>query len=84
MKVENTGVIFTGECTVKTEYCTARVSGVVSAVFTSPARLQVNVCGACFEEMLLSGAWIVPSARILPDQKERILAARREKELVPA
>lgn len=57
MKVETTGVVFIGQCDVQTKKCTARTPAGVTAVWGSPARLQINVCGACLAEQLRTGQW---------------------------
>ena len=84
-KIKTTGFHVMGFCDIKTSYCVARdAPAALTVVLTQPNGNQLNVCPKCLQEMVLSEQWEVPGARILPDQKERILAARREKELVPA
>lgn len=66
MRVEPTGIIFVAECEIQSERCTARTPNPITAVRTLPAREQVNVCRACFEEMVRAGEWEVTGARIEP------------------
>ena len=62
MRVETTGVVFFGQCDVQTKKCTAPVSAGVTAVWGSPARVQINVCGACIAEQLRTGQWTMATA----------------------
>lgn len=64
MKVQPTGVIFVAECEIQSDRCTARDPSPITAVWTSPGREQVNVCRACFEEMVRGGEWEVAGARV--------------------
>jgi hypothetical protein len=57
MKIEPSGVIFTGVCAIQTDRCNARQSGAVTAVWILPGRLQVDVCGACLNEQVQTGEW---------------------------
>ncbi len=57
MRIEPSGVIFTGTCSVQTDRCRARQSGAVTAVWASPGRLQIDVCGACLDEQVRIGEW---------------------------
>ncbi|MEW6129331.1 MAG: hypothetical protein AB1757_19985 [Acidobacteriota bacterium] len=66
MKVEPSGVIFNGVCEVQTDKCVARETAPITAVWTFPGRLQVNVCGACIEEQARTGEWKIQGARVLP------------------
>jgi len=63
MKVEPSGVVMRGECTIRTEVCTARETAPITAVWGAPGRTQINVCGACLEEMIRRGTWEVEGAR---------------------
>ena len=84
-KIKTTGFHVMGFCDIRTPYCVALdAPSALTVVFTQPSSVQLNVCPKCLQEMVLSERWEVPGAKILPDQKERILAARREKELAPA
>ncbi len=56
-KIEPTGVFFAAACDIETEKCRARPFGPVTAVWSPPGRTQVNVCGACLEEMVRQGEW---------------------------
>lgn len=62
--VEPTGVLFVGVCDIQTEKCTARTVAPVTAVWSVPAREQVNVCRACLDEMVRQGEWQVEGARL--------------------
>lgn len=64
MKVEPSGVVMRGECDIKTEACTAKEHGPITAVWTPPGRTQTNVCRPCLEEMVRSGKWEIEGARI--------------------
>lgn len=64
MKIEPSGVIFTDICSVQTERCEAKKAAPITAVWTFPARLQVNVCRPCLEEQVRSGEWEIPGAKI--------------------
>lgn len=66
MKVEPTGIIFVAECEIQSDRCTARTPSPITAVWTAPKREQVNVCRACFEEMVRAGEWEVAGARVQP------------------
>jgi hypothetical protein len=65
-KVDPTGVVFSGVCHIQTDRCMAREWGPLTAVWGPPGRTQVNVCGACLEEMVRTHAWDVEGARLLP------------------
>jgi hypothetical protein len=64
MKVEPSGVIMTGVCEVQTPLCQAREPAPITAVWSLPARSQINVCRACLEQCVRDGAWEIPGARI--------------------
>lgn len=60
IEVEATGVVFSGYCNVDTELCTTKeFSGALTAVWSPPGRIQVNVCGSCLNEMIRQGMWKV-------------------------
>jgi len=65
-EVEPTGVVMTGECSIKTEVCIAKKHGPITAVWAPPGRIQVNVCGACLDEKIRRGEWEVEGARARP------------------
>ena len=65
INIEPTGVVFTGVCDIQTEKCTARTTAPLTAVWSPPGRTQVNVCGACLQEMVRYGEWYVKGARIV-------------------
>jgi hypothetical protein len=64
MKVEPTGVVLVDVCGVQTEKCVARNAASVTAVWTLPARVQVNVCRPCLEEQVRSGEWQIQGAKV--------------------
>ena len=64
MKVEPSGVVMIGVCDIQTPKCTAKNLAAVTAIWTSPGRSQINVCRECLEEMIRSGQWEIPNARI--------------------
>lgn len=63
MKVEPSGVVMMGQCTIQTEVCTAREVAAITAVWSTPGRTQINVCRACLDEMIRRGEWEVEGAR---------------------
>jgi hypothetical protein len=62
--IEPTSVVFTGVCDIQSEKCTARTTAPVTAIWSPPGRTQVNVCGACLNEMIRRGEWYVKGARL--------------------
>jgi hypothetical protein len=66
MKVEPSGVVMKGECSIKTKVCTAKTPGPITAVWASPGRTQINVCRACLEEKMRAGEWEVEGAKVRP------------------
>ena len=66
MKIEPSGVVFWGTCSIQTEKCQAKPpeGGALTAVWTAPARNQVDVCGACMHEMVRLREWKVTGARV--------------------
>jgi len=63
VKVEPSGVVMTGTCSVRTERCVARSPAPITAVWTLPGKTQINVCSACLDEQVRTGEWIVEGAR---------------------
>ncbi len=61
--VEASGVVMVGACAVHTPVCQARKRGPLTAVWTRPARIQIDVCGACLHEKLASGDWHMDGKR---------------------
>ncbi len=61
--VEASGVVMFGECTVRTGACLAATSGPITAVWTLPGRIQIDVCGACLHEQLRTGDWHMEGTR---------------------
>ena len=64
MKVEPSGVVLTGVCSIQTDRCTAREAGPITSVWGPPGRTQINVCRACLEEKIRTGEWQVEGARL--------------------
>ena len=84
-KIETTGFIVMGICSIQTKYCVAsETSAPLTVVKESPQGIQYNVCARCLQELIMTGEWNMPGAKILPDQRERILAGRKQRELAPA
>ncbi|HWX40793.1 MAG TPA: hypothetical protein VN345_06545 [Blastocatellia bacterium] len=80
MKIEPSGVVFVGVCDVQTEKCIARVASPITAVWTSPARVQVNVCRPCLEEQVRAGEWEIRGAKI--KSRVDVAAYSRDKRLL--
>ena len=59
IKIEPTGVVMIGICSVKTAKCVARTTPEpITAVYQLPEQIQINVCGACLAEKIGgSGEW---------------------------
>ena len=67
MIIEPSGVVFWGACSIRTASCSNRADGgPVTAVWSAPARVQIDVCGACLSEMQRSGGWQIKGARVYP------------------
>lgn len=64
MKIEPTGVIFVDVCSIQTERCVAKESAPITAVWSLPGRVQINVCRPCIEVQIRSGEWEIQGARI--------------------
>jgi hypothetical protein len=62
-EVEASGVVMTGECTVRTAKCQAMKVAPITAVWTLPGRIQIDVCGACLHEKLRVGDWHMEGTR---------------------
>lgn len=65
MKVEPSGVVLRGVCSIQTVQCTAKEEGAITAVWGPPGRTQINVCRACLDEKIRLGKWDVEEARLL-------------------
>jgi hypothetical protein len=63
MKVEPSGVVMTGPCTVRTSRCVALQPAPITVVWTVPGKAQIDVCAACLDEQVKTGAWVVEGAR---------------------
>ena len=61
IKVEPSGVMMTGKCSVQTEKCIARsTAGRITAAWGPlPARGQIDVCGPCLRDMVRRREWTV-------------------------
>lgn len=66
MKIEPSGIVMTGICTVQTPKCKAQEPAPITAVWGSPGRRQIDVCGACLAEMLTTGQWESETPLVLP------------------
>ena len=64
MIVRPTGVTMIAECELQLGVCVAREPRPITAVFPENEGRQVNVCRACLEQMVRSGDWEVPGARV--------------------
>jgi hypothetical protein len=64
-KVEPSGVVLKGICSIQTARCTAKKEGPITAVLGPPGRTQINVCRACPEEKIRISDWEVEGARLL-------------------
>lgn len=64
MRVEPTGVIMMDVCGIQTDRCVAKKAAPVTAVWTLPARVQVNVCRPCLEEQIRSGEWQLQDVKL--------------------
>jgi len=82
MKVEPSGVVFDGICSIQSDKCVARELAPITAVWQYPGRNQINVCRPCLEEQVRSGEWEVEGARVekrvdvavfSPDQKVQLV-----------
>ena len=63
LEVEASGVVMTGECTVRMANCQAMEAAPITAVWTLPGRVQINICGACLHEKLRVGDWHMEGTR---------------------
>ena len=66
MRVEPSGVVMMGECSIKTDVCVAKTVSPITAVWSPPGRTQINVCRACLDEKIRTGDWEVEGARVRP------------------
>lgn len=64
MKVEPSGVVFSGSCGVQTVRCMTAEWGALTAVWGPPGQTQINVCGACLDEKVRAGEWMIEGARL--------------------
>jgi hypothetical protein len=64
MKVEPSGVVLVGECSIKSAVCTALTPAPITAVWAPPGRTQINVCRKCLDEKIRKNEWEVEGARV--------------------
>lgn len=64
MKIEPTGIVLVDVCGIQTSKCIAKEPKPITAVWTPPGRIQVNVCHPCLEEQVRSGEWEIQGAKI--------------------
>ncbi len=64
MRIEPIGVVFVDICSIQTERCVAKEPTPITAVWSLPGRVQVNVCRPCLEEQIRSGDWEIQGAKI--------------------
>lgn len=79
MRIEPTGIVLVDTCSVQTEKCVAREAAPITAVWTMPGRVQVNVCRPCLEEQVRSGEWEIRGARI--ERRADVAVYSRDKKL---
>jgi hypothetical protein len=88
MKIEPTGVVFIDICSIQTEECVAKEPAPITAVWSLPGRVQVNVCRPCLEEQIRSGEWEIQGAKIekradvavySPDNKLQLIVEVKKK-----
>lgn len=82
MKIEPSGVIFTGICDIQTDRCLAKQSAPITAVWATPGRLQINVCRPCLEEQIRAGEWEIPGSRIPQRADVAVYSPDRKLQLV--
>lgn len=64
MRIEPTGVLLMDVCSIQTERCVAKETAPITAVWTLPGRVQVNVCRPCLEEQVRAGLWEIEGAKV--------------------
>jgi hypothetical protein len=64
MKVEPTGIVLVDVCNIQTDRCVAKQPAAITAVWTLPGRVQVNVCRPCLEEQVRLGEWEIEGAKV--------------------
>lgn len=64
MKVEPSGIVLIDICSIQTDRCVAKRAAAITAVWTLPNRIQMNVCRPCLEEQVLSGEWEIQGAKV--------------------
>lgn len=82
MKIEPSGVILKGICSIQTNKCVATQPAPITAVWTLPGRVQINVCRPCLEEQVRSGEWEIPGARIPRRADVAVFSPDRKLQLV--
>jgi hypothetical protein len=63
MKVEPSGVIFSGVCQIQTSICAAKEPKPITALWVPPGRTQIDICGACLDEKLRLGEWKIEGSK---------------------
>src|SRR5258705_7574917 len=63
-RIEPSGVVLIAVCAIRTENCVAKTAAPITAVWTLPGRVQVNVCRPCLEEQVRLGEWEIRGAKI--------------------
>lgn len=64
MRIEPTGIVLREICSIQTDRCVAKEPAAITAVWTLPSRVQVNVCRPCLEEQVRSGEWEIQGAKV--------------------
>ncbi|MDM8544259.1 hypothetical protein QUF90_24540 [Desulfococcaceae bacterium HSG9] len=64
MKIEPSGVVMIGRCNIRTEACTAKNVGPVTAIWSG--NNQIDVCRECLDEKIRLDEWQIEGAKILP------------------
>jgi hypothetical protein len=80
--IEPTGVILEDVCSIQTEKCVAKVAAPITAVWTLPGRIQVNVCRPCLEEQIRSGEWEIHGVKIEKRADVAVYSAENKLRLV--
>ncbi len=66
MKIEPSGVVMIGRCSVETKVCSAKNVGPVTAVWGG--NNQIDVCRECLDEKVRLGEWQIKGAKRLPEK----------------
>src|SRR5256885_1615764 len=79
MKIEPSGVVLVDVCSIQTEKCVAKRPAPITAVWTLPGRVQINVCRPCLEEQVRAGEWEIQGAKI--ERRADVAVYSRDKKL---